>query len=148
MSRCILRANDFQKALSDCAVHRGGIAGRVRGAKSTADTESGSERSAEKNRRVDRPVERAGRNLSANLEKWRHLRNPDQGFGQGANLPRNRDERRYFIREKREGRDHSFRKGRADRNEVAARQEKLFGDPVRGRILPGLIKFFLGPARK
>jgi hypothetical protein len=31
------------------------------------------------------------------------LRNPDQGFGQGANLPRNRDERRYFIREKREG---------------------------------------------
>jgi len=42
-----------------------------------------------------------GRNLSGNLEKWRHLRNPDQGFGQGANLPRNRDERRYFIREKR-----------------------------------------------
>jgi len=59
--------------------------------KSTADTESGSERSGEKNRRVDRPVERAGRNLSGNLEKWRHLRNPDQGFGQGANLPRNRD---------------------------------------------------------
>src|SRR6266851_9768506 len=101
MSRCILRANDFQKALSDCAVHCRGIDGRVRGAKSTTDTESGSERSAEKNRRLDRPVERAGSNLSGNLEKWRHLRNPDQGFGQGANLPRNRDERRYFIREKR-----------------------------------------------
>src|SRR6266851_10241043 len=139
MSRCILRANDFQKALSDCAVHCRGIDGRVRGAKSTTDTESGSERSAEKNRRLDRPVERAGSNLSGNLEKWRHLRNPDQGFGQGANLPRNRDERRYFIREKREGRDHSFRKRRADRNEMARGQKGLFGDPEERRILPGLI---------
>jgi hypothetical protein len=39
----------------DSRYHRRGIDGRVRDAKSTADTESGSERSAEKNRRVDRP---------------------------------------------------------------------------------------------
>jgi hypothetical protein len=88
---------------------------------------------------VDRPVERAGRNLSGNIEKWRQLRNPDQGFGQAANLPRNREERRYFIREKREGRDHSFRKRRADRNEMARGQKALFGDPEEPRILPGLI---------
>jgi hypothetical protein len=98
-----LVANDFRKTLSDCAVHRRGISGRVLSAKSTADTESGGERSTLKNRRMDRPVERAGRKLSGNPEKWRHLRNPDQGFGQGANLPRTFDERRYFIRENREG---------------------------------------------
>jgi hypothetical protein len=91
-----LAANDFQKALSGCAVHRRAIDGRVRRAKSTADAESGAERSTGKNPRMDRPVERPGRNLSGNLEKWRHLRNPDQGFGPGENIPRNRDKATVF----------------------------------------------------
>jgi hypothetical protein len=134
-----LLANDFQKALSDCAVHRRGIDGRVRSAKSTADAESGAERSTEKDRRMGRPAERAGRNSSLNIEKWRHLGNPDQGFGQDADIPRKRDERRYFIQEKRAGRDHSFRKRRADRKEMVRGQKGLFADPEERRILPGLI---------
>ena len=49
-------ANDFQKALSDCAVRRRSSGGWLRAAKSTADTESGAERSTEKNRRMDCPM--------------------------------------------------------------------------------------------
>src|SRR6266849_3249735 len=148
MSRCILRANDFQKALSDCAVHCRGIDGRVRGEKSTADTGSGCERGAEKNRRMDRPVERARKEL---IWKSRKVATPTKSRSRIWTRCKLTEEPRratVFHSRETEGRDHSFRKRRADRNEVAARQEKLFGDPVRGRILPGLIKFLLGPARK
>jgi hypothetical protein len=100
-----------------------------------ADTESGSERSAEKNRRVDRPVERAGRNLSGNLEKWRHLRNPDQGFGQGAKLT---EEPRRGISFKRNGQAETIRSGKCERTGMKWLADKKDCLLIR-RILPGLI---------
>jgi hypothetical protein len=120
----------------DSRYHRRGIGGRVRDAKSTADTESGSERSAEKNRRVDRPVERAGRNLSGNLEKWRHLRNPDQGFGQVQTYRGTAT--RAGISFERNGKAETIRSGKGERTGMKWLADKKDCLVIR-RILPGLI---------